>query len=151
MTIRSARPSATPKGSIAPLITSRNAALCQFSRVNRSCAIRVVSAATTNGPRFFRKPSISASAPFCSLDLFAISDTEARSGFWQPKARRTHRKRRGPHSLVRKYCQLGYYFIVRWPNAQTTPEDLHQPAVAPTLFGLSCSGGDKKKPREIAG
>src|SRR5664279_664027 len=37
-------------------------------------AIRVVSAATTNGPRSFRKLSTSASAPFCSIDFLVISD-----------------------------------------------------------------------------
>src|SRR6185312_13380407 len=37
-------------------------------------AIRVSSAATTNGPRFFRKLSTSASAPFCSSDFFVIFD-----------------------------------------------------------------------------
>src|SRR6202035_1168703 len=37
-------------------------------------AIRVVSAATTNGPRSFRKPPTSASAAFCWSDFFVISD-----------------------------------------------------------------------------
>src|ERR1700730_2282389 len=44
-----------------------------FASVN-TIAIRVVSAATTNGPRSFRKLSTSASAAFCSPDLFSSFD-----------------------------------------------------------------------------
>jgi hypothetical protein len=41
-------------------------------------AMRVVSAATTNGPRSFRKLSTSNSAAFCSLDLsFSLGTTES--------------------------------------------------------------------------
>jgi hypothetical protein len=40
----------------------------------KTIAIRVVSAATTNGPRSFRWSSISASATSCSFDLFLVSD-----------------------------------------------------------------------------
>jgi hypothetical protein len=48
-------------------------------------AMRVVSAATTNGPRSFRKLSTSDSAAFCSLDLFSsLGMSEVLSG--QPDA-----------------------------------------------------------------
>src|SRR6202035_5907592 len=43
--------------------------LTSFASVN-TIAMRVVSAATTNGPSSFRKLSTSDSAAFCSLDLF---------------------------------------------------------------------------------
>ena len=42
-----------------------------FASVN-TIAMRVVSAATTNGPRSLRKLSTPASATFCSSDLFSI-------------------------------------------------------------------------------
>src|ERR1035437_1536419 len=48
--------------------------LSGFAASANSIAIRVVSAATTNGPRSSRKLSTSASASFCSTDFFAISD-----------------------------------------------------------------------------
>jgi hypothetical protein len=44
--------------------------LASLASVN-TIAMRVVSAATTNGPRFFRNLSTSDSAAFCSFDFFA--------------------------------------------------------------------------------
>src|SRR5665647_2228074 len=48
--------------------------LGSFASVN-TMAMRVVSAATTNGPRSFRKLSTSDSAAFCSVDLFSSLGT----------------------------------------------------------------------------
>src|SRR6185312_2294013 len=71
---------------------------CAFASVN-TIGIRVVSAATTNGPSALRKPSIVPSATFCSSDLLAtavIRPSYPRVGKarqrprWQENARPVH-------------------------------------------------------------
>ena len=59
------------------LLLAKMIGLFGFFASANSIGIRVVSAATTNGPRSFRKRSTSASAAFWSSDLFFISDIRA--------------------------------------------------------------------------